>query len=160
VRGSWRVWGTVVALALLHFLLHLGLGLDTIAPDLLTISLLLAAREVGMGTAAGIGFAFGLLLDAFSLLAFGANAVAMTILGAAGARTRDLFVGDSFFFVVSYLFLGKWVKDLLHWVLVGESVREPFVQAMLVGSSLNALYAAGVGVLVVTVTGAWWESLR
>jgi rod shape-determining protein MreD len=160
VRGSWRVWATVGVLALLHFLLHLGLGLGNVAPDLLTISLLLAAREVGMGTAAGIGFAFGLLLDAFSLLAFGANAVAMTLLGASGARTRDLFVGDSFFFVVSYLFLGKWVKDLLYWVLVGEGIREPFVQAVLVESSMNALYAAAVGVLVVTVTGAWWESLR
>jgi rod shape-determining protein MreD len=160
VRGSWRVWATVVVLAVLHFLLHLGFGLGNIAPDLLTISLLLAAREVGMGTAAGIGFAFGLLLDAFSLLAFGANSVAMTLLGAAGARTRDLFVGDSFFFVVSYLFLGKWVKDLLYWALVGEGIREPFVQAILVGSSVNALYAAAVGVLVVTVTGAWWESLR
>ena len=160
MRGPWRVWATVVGLVLLHFLLHLGFGLGNVAPDLLTIALLLAAREVGMGTAAGIGFALGLLLDAFSLLAFGANAVAMTVVGAAGARTRDLFVGDSFFFVVSYLFLGKWVKDLLHWVLVGESVREPFVQALLMGSSLNALYAAGVGVLVVTITGAWWESLR
>ena len=160
MRGAWRVWATVVVLALLHFLLHLGFGLGTVAPDLLTIALLLAAREVGMGTAAGIGFAFGLLLDAFTLIAFGSNAVAMTALGAAGARTRDLFVGDSFFFVISYLFLGKWVKDLLHWVLVGDSIREPFVQALLVESSMTALYAAGVGVLVVTVTGAWWESLR
>jgi rod shape-determining protein MreD len=154
------VWATVIVLALLHFLLHLGFGFGGVAPDLLTIALLLAAREVGMGTAAGIGFAFGLLLDAFSLLAFGANTVAMTALGAAGARTRDLFVGDSFFFVVSYLFLGKWVKDLLFWVLVGEGIREPFVQAVLVQSSVNAAYAAAVGVLVVTVTGAWWESLR
>ena len=160
MRGSLRVWATVVVLGFLHFLLHLGLGLGNVAPDLLTIALLLAAREVGMGTAAGIGFAFGLLLDAFSLLAFGANTVAMAVLGAAGTRTRDLFVGDSSFFLVSYLFLGKWVKDLLHWLLVGESLREPFFQALLVGSSLNAAYVAVVGVLAVTVTGAWWESLR
>ena len=110
MRGSWRVWATVLGLASLHFLLHLGIGLAEVAPDLLTIALLLAAREVGMGTAAGIGFVSGLLLDAFSLLAFGANTVAMTLLGAAGARTRDWFVGDSFFFVVSYLFIGKWAK--------------------------------------------------
>jgi rod shape-determining protein MreD len=159
VRQSWRVWATVVGLAFMHYFLQIGMGLDA-APDLLTVALLLAAREVGMGTAAGIGFAFGLLLDAFSLLAFGANAVAMTVLGAAGARTRDWFVGDSFFFVVSYLFLGKWVKDLLHWVAVGEAVREPFVQAILLGATIEALYAAAVGVLVVTITGAWWESLR
>ena len=160
MKGPLRVWVTVVLLAFFHFLIHLGLGFGNVAPDLLTISLLLAAREVGMGTAAGIGFVFGLLLDAFSLLAFGANTVAMTALGAAGARTWDLFVGDSFFFVVSYLFLGKWVKDLLHWLLVGEGVREPFFQALLVQSSLNAAYVAVVGVLVVTITGAWWESLR
>ena len=160
MRGPPRVWVTVVVLAFLHFLLHLGFGFGNVAPDLLTISLLLAAREVGVGTAAGIGFVFGLLLDALSLLAFGANTVTMTFLGAAGARTRDLFVGDSFFFVVSYVFLGKWVKDLLHWLLVGEGVREPFFQALVVQSSLNAAYVAVVGVLVVTVTGAWWESLR
>lgn len=160
MRPAWRVWATVLVLAVLHFFLHLGMGLDDRAPDLLTLALLLAAREVGMGVAAGIGFAFGLLLDAFSVLAFGANTIAMTLVGMAGARTRDLFVGDSFFFVVSYLFLGKWMKDLIHWVMVGEAVREPFVQAMLVETSLAAGYAALVGVLVVTVTGAWWESLR
>lgn len=160
MRAAWRVWATVLLLAIVHFFLHLGLGLDEQAPDLLTIALLLASREVGMGAAAGIGFAFGLLLDAFSVLAFGANTVAMTLLGMAGARTRDFFVGDSFFFVISYLFLGKWVKDLLHWVMVGDAVRDPFTQTMLVESSLAAGYAAVVGVLVVTVTGAWWESLR
>ena len=154
------MWVAIVLMAFLHFLLHLGFGFGNVAPDLLTISLLLAAREVGMGTAAGIGFVFGLLLDALSLLAFGANTVAMTALGAVCARTRDLFVGDSFFFVVSYLFLGKWVKDLLHWLLAGEGVREPFLQALLVQSSLNAAYVAVVGVLVVTITSAWWESLR
>ena len=160
MRGSWRVWATVVGLAFLHFFLHLGLGLGEVAPDLLTVSLLLAAREVGMGAAAGIGFAFGLLLDAFSLLAFGANALALTLVGAAGARTRDWFVGDSFFFVISYLFLGKWVKDLVHWVAVGEGVREPFVQAILIGAPLAAAYAAAIGVVAVMITGAWWESLR
>ncbi len=154
------MWATVLALAFLHFLLHLGIGLAEVAPDLLTIALLLTAREVGMGTAAGIGFVSGLLLDALSLLAFGANTIAMTLLGAAGARTRDWFVGDSFFFVVSYLFLGKWAKDLLHWVAVGEGVREPFVRAIVIGSTLDAVYAAAVGVLVVTITGVWWESLR
>ena len=160
MKGAWRVGATVGVLALMHFLLHLGLGLGNTAPDLLTISLLLAAREVGMGSAAGIGFAFGLLLDAFGLLGFGANTIAMTILGTAGSRTRDWFVGDSFFFVISYLFLGKWLKDLMHWIAVGEGVSEPFVQAILAGSTLNAVYAAAVGVLVVSATEAWWESLR
>jgi rod shape-determining protein MreD len=160
VRSPWRLWGTVVVLFLLHFLLHLGIGLGRVAPDLLTVALLLAARHVGAGTAAGLGFAFGVMEDAFSVLAFGASTLALTVVGAAGASTRDLFVGDSFLFVVSYLFIGKWTRDLLHWVMVGESLREPFTQAMLVEGSIAALYATAVGLLAMTLSGAWSESFR
>lgn len=156
----WRIWGAVLLLAVLHFLLHVGLGLGETAPDLLTVAVLMAAREVPMGVAAGVGFIFGLMEDAFSLLAFGANTVALTVVGAAGARTRDLFVGDSVLFLVSYLFVGKWFRDLFHWLSVGESLREPFVEAMLVESTLAALYVVVVGGVVLGVTGAWWESLR
>lgn len=160
MRNAWRIWGTVILLALLHFFLRLGLGLGDSTPDLLVIALLIAAREVGMGSAAGIGFFFGLLEDAFSTLAFGASTLALTVVGAVGARTRDLFVGDSLLFLVSYLFLGKWTRDLIHWLAVGESVREPFVQAILVEGSLAAVYVTLVGVVAMTVSGAWWESLK
>lgn len=160
MRSPIRIWGVVLVLVVLHFFLHLGLGLGPLAPDLLTVALLMVAREVPMGVAAGIGFVFGLLEDAFSLLAFGGNAIALTIVGAAGARTRELFVGDSLLFLVSYLFLGKWFRDLIHWVAVGESLREPFVDAMLVDSSIAALYVVVVGGIALSVSGAWWESLR
>lgn len=159
MRGGWRVWSTVLALVVLHFLLHLGVGLGPEAPDLLTVALLLAAREVDMGQGAGLGFVFGILEDAFSVLAFGANTMAMTIVGAAGARTRELFVGDSALFLVSYLFIGKWSRDALHWIWMGSDVREPFVQAILVEGSLAALYATVVGAVAMTVSGAWWDSL-
>lgn len=157
---AWRVWGVVLLLVLIHFLLHLGLGLPDVAPDLLTVALLLGAREVGMGTAAGIGLLFGLLEDAFNVLSFGANAVTLTVVGAAGAITRTLFVGDSLFFLVSYLFLGKWFRDGLFWVLAGGGVREPFVEAVLIQGTIQAGYAAVVGVAVMVFTGAWWQSLR
>ena len=113
-----------------------------------------------MGTAAGIGFLFGLLEDAFSVLAFGANTLAMTLLGAVGALTRDLFVGDSLLFMVCYFFLGKWGRDLLHWLLAGEGLREPFVQAVLVEGGIAAGYATVVGVVAMAVSGAWWSGTR
>lgn len=160
MSGSVRVWSVVIMLVLLHFLLHLGVGMGRSAPDLLTVALLVAARQVGIGMGAGLGFVFGLLEDAFSLLAFGANAVAMTVIGALGAGTRDLFVGDSLFFLVSYLFLGKWTRDLIHWVLAGDSLREPFVQAMLVEGGIAAVYATVVGLVAMGVSGAWWDTLK
>lgn len=153
-----RVWGTVALLVVLHFTLHTGLGIGAGAPDLLTVALLVVAREVPMGAGAGIGVAFGLLEDAFSALAFGANAVAMTVVGALGTRTRDLFVGDSVLFLPTYFFVGKAGKDLVYWLSAGDAVREPFAQAMLIESPVAALYAALVGTVVAMVTGVGWRT--
>lgn len=160
VRGSWRVWSIVVLLVFAHFLLHLGFGLEREAPDLLVVALLVGAREVKLAPGAALGFAFGILEDAFSALAFGASTIAMTVTGAAGARTQDLFVGDSLLFLVSYLFLGKWMRDLIFWVAVGENLRGPFDDVMLVQASLASAYAALVGVAVLKATGAWWRDAR
>lgn len=143
----------VGGLACLHFLLHVGFGAGLAAPDLLTVGLLIGARELRTGWAAGLGFLFGLLEDALSVLAFGANALTMTVVGIAGARTRELFVGDSLLFVVSYFFIGKWLRDIVHWILVGEELRRPFVEQALLQGVTGAAYAAMVGLVVVAVTG-------
>ena len=147
-------------LILLHFGLHVSLGFNEGAPDLLVVALLIAAREVGLGRGAGLGFFLGLLDDAFSLLAFGANAFAMTLVGMGGARTRDLFVGDSLFFLTTYLVLGKWVRDFLHWVAVGEGLRESFIDTMLIQSPISAVYAGLVGLVVMAISGLGWETVR
>ena len=148
----------IAGLALLHFLLRVGFGMGLWAPDLLTVALLLAARETRMGWAAGVGFLFGLLEDALSVLAFGANALTMTLLGIAGAATRALFVGDSWLFVVSYFFIGKWLRDLLHWVLMGEQLRRPFLEQVLLQGLPAAAYAALAGLAILVLVGMSNES--
>ncbi len=148
-----RIWLLVFALFVLHFLLHVGLAYGSGAPDLLTVSLLLAAREIGLGRAAVLGLGFGLVEDALSVLAFGANSVAMTIVAIGGASTRDLFVGDSRYFLVSYLLIGKWTRDFVHWVAVGEGLRQPFVEQVIVQGGVAAVYAAVVGVVLAALTG-------
>lgn len=155
-----RVWVVAIVLFLLHFLLHVGLGFGSGAPDLLTVALLLIAREVGVGTAAGTGLIFGLLEDALSVLSFGANALAMTVIGAAGAATRDLFVGDSMVFLVSYFVVGKFLRDVLHWVVVGETLRQPFLEQVVAQGLLGGVYAAATGILVMALTGLWREAPR
>jgi rod shape-determining protein MreD len=143
----------VLGLAILHFLLRVGFGVGLAAPDLLTVALLVAARETRVGWAAGVGFVFGLLEDALSVLAFGANAVTMTVIGIAGATTRAFLVGDSWAFVVSYFFFGKWLRDLVHWILMGEELRRPFVEQVLIQGLAGAAYAAVAGLLVLVVSG-------
>lgn len=159
MRSLARVWGIVAALVVVHFFLHVGLGLGGIAPDLLTVALLVGAREIRMGSASALGFAFGMLEDAFSVLAFGANTVAMTLIGAGGAHTRSLFVGDSLLFLISYMFLGKWIRDVIHWMAMGEAARLPFVEALLLGAPLEAAYVAVVGVGIVALLGGSWETV-
>jgi rod shape-determining protein MreD len=152
MRAGWIFWTLVVVLFVLHFLLHVGFGMNA-APDLLAIALLLAAREVGVGAGAGLGLFVGLLEDALSVLSFGASAVAMSLLGAAGAATRDLFVGDSRLFVVSYFFLGKWARDLIRWLAVGDTFRQPFLDQVVVQGFMGGLYVAVVGLILVEVVG-------
>jgi rod shape-determining protein MreD len=147
----------VPGLVILHFLLHVGFSVGRGAPDLLTLALLLAARETRMGTAAGLGLFLGLLEDSFSALAFGANALALTLVGGIGSVTRDLFVGDSAFFVLAYLGIGKLVKDLVFWFAAGPAVTEPFVEGVLVHGTLGALYVAVIGTLLLRLMGGTRE---
>jgi rod shape-determining protein MreD len=149
----------VPVLAVVHFFLQTGLGLGRGVPDFLTLSLLLGAREVRMGGGAGLGFFFGLLRDSFSTFAFGIYALAMTIVGALGATTRDLFVGDSLRFFFSYLAVGKLLLEAAVWVLAGEAARGPFVQAVLLDGGLAALYGAVAGTLLLIPFGGK-EALR
>lgn len=137
----------VVALVLLHFVLHVGLGLQSQAPDLAVVAVLLAAREVGPGWAGGVGLVLGLMEDSLSVLWFGANTLALTLVGVLGGRTRDLFVGDSLRFLFVYLASGKLVRDFVHWMAVGGEMQEAFLTAVVVRGSGGAIYAAFVGMV-------------
>ncbi len=154
MRRSLLFWFVVVLLPPAHFLVQVGFGMGRFAPDLLTVALLLVARETRTHHAAGVGFVFGLLEDAFSILAFGANTLTMTLLAVAGSRTRDLFVGESATFFLGYLALGTWLRFALHWLVAGEEVRGPATRVLLVEAPVSSLYAALVGVLLLLGTGA------
>ena len=148
-------WGAALLLPLLHFTLHVGLGIGAWAPDLLTVGLLVTARQVRTGTAAGIGFALGLMEDALSILSFGANAMALTVVGILGARSRELFVGESLAFLASYLALGIWLRGAIHWLLTRDGAREEAIRVLMVQAPVAAAYGAAVGTVLLMVTGVW-----
>ena len=53
MNGSarWGFWVFIAVLVVLHFVLRIGLGFAQLAPDLLLVALLLAAREMRAGSA-------------------------------------------------------------------------------------------------------------
>lgn len=130
------------------------------APDLLTVALLFNVRRVRSGTAACIGFGFGMLEDAFTLVAFGANTLAMTLVGVLGVQTRAFFVSTAALsFHIVYFAVGKWLRDFIHWMLQqGAGLNSGFVEPMILTSVPAALYAALAGVLLVKLIGPLSDS--
>jgi rod shape-determining protein MreD len=139
-------WVFVAVLVVLHFVLRVGLGFDELAPDFLVVALLLAAREMRAGFAAGLGLLFGVLDGAIVPITLGASALALAILGFLGARSRDLFSGDSLAALAIYLFAGKWIFDLLFFLITGNAFR-PGASYLVLISPLAALYATAVGLV-------------
>jgi len=148
-----RRWVLIGALVITHLLLHVGFGYGRIAPDFMMVAVLVGARDFHVGKGAALGFFLGLAEDAFSVLSFGANTFALTVLGILSSRSRDLFVGDSLGFVVAYFFLGKWMRDALAWVASDLTSRPPAFDFLLVDAPLGALYVAVCGILMVLLLG-------
>jgi rod shape-determining protein MreD len=144
----WSFWGFIALLVLAHFIVHVAIGLELrLLPDFLTIAVLLSARRVRAPAAAGIGLAFGLLEDALALTGFGARAVAMAVIAFFGARSRDLFEGESVMFLAFYLFLGKWVRDAIVYLLTMATARGDVVTNLLVDGPIAALITAAAGTI-------------
>ena len=153
MSSSIKLWLIIVGLSSAHFVTHVGFGFGAVVPDMLTVALLLAAREMRIGWVAGLGLTLGILEDSLSVLSFGASAVSMTLTGALAATTRNLFVGDSLSFQISYFIMGKWGRELLHWLMAGESLRLSFVEQVILNGILGGAYAAGIALPLVMLMG-------
>lgn len=143
----WRFWIFLLILVVVYFTLNLALGLGRLAPDLLTVAVLLAARRLTGAGAAALGLILGLMRDALSLTAFGASAVALSFVGFIGARSRDLFLGEGVLFVGIYLFAGTYIHDVLFYFLARSTFRETVVSYLFMYAPLSAAYAALAGVV-------------
>jgi hypothetical protein len=150
----WGLWLFIVILVVLHFVLRLGLGLGHLAPDLLVVALLLAAREIRAGWAAGLGLALGIIDGSMVPFNLGASALVLTIIGFLGARTRELFSGDNYLFLALYLFVGKWLYDTLLYLVTGDLFSSGAAYLLLI-SPLTALYAAAAGVVALAAYRAF-----
>jgi hypothetical protein len=150
-------WGFrvfIAVLVVLHFVLRVGLGLDQLAPDLLVVALLLAARETRAGTAAGLGLALGIVDGSMVPFNLGISALVLTALGFVGARSRELFSGESYLFLALYLFVGKWLYDMMLSLLTRQLFRSGAAE-LLVVAPMTAIYAAAAGVLAMAAYRAF-----
>ena len=132
-------WTFIAILLLIHLTLRVGLGLDVV-PDLITVALLLGARRLGGWQAALYGLVLGLLADSLAVVGFASTAVAYVVVGYLGSRSRNFFEGESYLFIVLYVFLGAWLIDALRFLVGGAAGRGVPYSYLMGDAALGALY--------------------
>ena len=146
-------WGATVrtvllctVLVFLHYTLRPLLAWRASA-DFLIIALLLASVRVRPGIAAVFGFLLGLMSDSVALGAFGAGALAMTLIGFSWSRLKAVFFADHVLLNGFFLFLGKWAYEVVMNLMERRFHGAELVMQLLVWSSLSAAVTAVAGVL-------------
>jgi rod shape-determining protein MreD len=140
-RSTRSFWVFIFVLVLLHLTLRLGLAI-TMLPDLIVVAVLLAARRLSGAGAALLGLILGILADSLAMVAFGATAVAFVIVGFLGARSRNFFEGDSYLFIVFYVFLGAWLIEAIRFGVGGAMMRGQEPMLLVTAAPLTALLTA------------------
>jgi rod shape-determining protein MreD len=137
-------------LIVLHFTLRPLLAWRA-GVDFLVIALIFGAVRLRPGGAALFGFLLGLAADSLALNAFGANALAMTVVGFAASWLKAVFFADNLALNGFFLFLGKWLFDLIFLVAERRLGGLELVMQLFVWSSLSAAVTAFAGVVALMV---------
>ena len=119
--------------------------------DFLIIALLVLAVRVRPGVAAASGFLIGVIADALTPEAFGAGALAMTVVGFAASRLKAGFFAESIWLNAVFVFLGKVAYDMVY-LLAEQRLDGTDLLAQLFGwTPLAALVTALVGLIVMAM---------
>ena len=119
--------------------------------DFLIMALLLGAVRMRPGSAAIYGFLLGLVSDSLAVSAFGAAALAMSVVGFGASWLKAVFFADNLALNAFFLFLGKWLFDIL-FLLVGHRVHGgELLMQLFVWSPLSAMITAIVGAGVLSL---------
>ena len=151
--NPWRPLRFLFAFALLvmlHYSLRPLLGWRA-EMDFLVIALLLAAVRVRPGVAAIIGFLLGLVADALTPGSYGASALAMSGIAFAASWLKAAFFADNLALNGFFLFLGKWLFDVLFFLVERRVHGGELVMQLFVWSALSAAVTALAGVLALMV---------
>lgn len=135
-------------LVALHYTVRPLIG-ARISVDFLVIAVLVTAVHLRPGIAAVLGFAFGLVTDSLSPLAFGAGAFALSTIGFAASWLKAAVFGDNMLLQAIFVAAGKWAFDLLYVVVEQRLSGSGLLMQLLVWSPLSAVLTGIVGVLVV-----------
>lgn len=119
--------------------------------DFLIIALLVLAVRVRPGVAAVAGFMIGLVADALTPEAFGAGALAMTLVGFTASRMKAGFFAENIWLNAVFVFIGKVAHDVVYLVAEQRLGGGALLAQLLGWTPLAALVTAMVGLLIMAL---------
>lgn len=140
----------VLILIVLHYTLRPLLAWRT-EIDFLLIALVFGAVRMRPAAGAVFGFLLGIAADSLELGAFGSGALAATIVGFTASYMKAVFFADNLGLNGFFLFLGKWVFDLVYVLMERRTGGTELLMQLIVWSPLSAAVTAVAGVIAITV---------
>lgn len=114
--------------------------------DFLIIALIFGSVRMRPGVAAAYGLVLGLASDSLGVNAFGASALGMSMIGFAASWLKAVFFADNLALNGFFLFLGKWIFDLVFAFASHRGQGGELAMQVLVWSPLSAAVTALAGV--------------
>ena len=148
--GAVRTIFVCAILIVLHYTLRPLLAWRA-SIDFLVVALLLGAVRLRPGAAAVYGFLLGLVADSIVVSAFGAAALAMSVVGFAASWLKAVFFADNLALNGFFLFLAKWLFDLIFLLVGRRSPVSELGMQVFVWSPLSAAVTAVAGVIVLSL---------
>jgi len=148
--GAVRTGLVCLILIVLHYTLRPVLAWRA-SIDFLLIALVFGAVRMRPAGAAVYGFLLGLAADSLALGAFGAGALAGTLVGFAGSWLKAVFFADNLALNGFFLFVGKWAFDVVYVLMERRMHGTEMLMQTIVWSPLAAAVTAVAGVIAIAL---------
>lgn len=119
--------------------------------DFMLIATLFGAVRMRPGVAAIYGLFLGLIADALAVNGFGAAALGLAIVAFSASWLKAVFFADNIALNAFFLFVGKWVFDVIVVLAAHRVVGNELLMQILVWSPLAAAITAVAGAVVLTM---------
>lgn len=157
MRKSGRFVFLLALLVVAQYTLRPRLGDARYAPDFLLIAVLFLALRTRPAVGAIAGFGVGLVSDAVAPTAFGAAALATTLVGFGAGWVKALFVADNLLVNGLFVFAAAWLRDIIQVVASNQLSAGAMLWQLLIWSPAAALTTAVAALLLRLVFRSWLE---
>jgi rod shape-determining protein MreD len=154
-RGEGRLLLGFILLFALHFYLRPRVFDGRAAPDFLLCALMLVAVRSRPGLAAVAGFLVGLASDVLTPSAFGAGALAHTVVAYLAAWGRAVFFPDNLLVNAGLFAGGVWLRNAIVLLASGTPSGQ-LSSGLLVWAPLQALSTAAAGLILLLLFRDWF----